>query len=485
MKKLFSSLLTLCLLLPSVLAGAQSGNVKVKIAPFYTEIDYMSVDNRYVEFPLITYKDITYFPMTYNLCERLDLVSGFDAQKGLFISRSSVDSLADASEMFGSSAINSYNKLYDASIPTYPIHLNGISIDNSREEYPLLNFRGVTYFPMTWRFAHEELNFDIEWSEENYSFKLYNNGKHSTPYPYKADNDSIYFRDQIIVGGEYTDEDGIFYENFPLYSYYNQYKLDLSSEKITFLESTPPIQEYTLTTNNGALEGNKVDAVYKDGKVYIDDFPVFSAVDSDMTSDIYAVEYSLGDSSLLYIESRFGNAPAPYTQHSEYLFKKSANGIENLGWDEKNNLRAIYPDNKGGYYIASTGYSVSQTARWTNAYSDIYYYNPQGTKLLSLAEKYSDTLNSMRAIGIADGKLYIKAMWYAENKESYHQDSHFSAVNSGFYELELSGGTLKKLYPYISGELFIAPNGILYCTADYAYSPRVINLNTGNIIEFE
>ncbi len=485
MKKLFSSLLMLCLLLPSVLAGAQDSNVKVNIAPFYTEIDYMSVDNRYVEFPLITYKDITYFPMTYNLCERLDLVSGFDSQKGLFISRSSVDSYADAREMFGGSANNSYDKLYNASIPTYPIYLNGIKIDNSREEYPLLNFRNVTYFPMTWRFAHEELNFDIDWSDENYSFKLYNNGRHSAPYAYKVDNDSIYFQDKIDVRGEYTDEDGKIHDNYLLYSYYNHYKLDLVNEEMTTLESTSEREDYALTSNSGSLEGKKVDAVYKENKIYIGDFPIFSSVSTDTTSDIYAIEYSLGDTSLIYVESRFGNTPAPYTQHSEYLFKKTVNGIENLGWNEKNNLSGIYPDNKGGYYIASSGYSVVQTARWTNAYSDIYYYNPQSSQLVSLTEKYSDTLNSMRAIGMSNGKLYIEAMWYAEDKESAYQASHFSAVNSGFYELEFEEGTLKKLYPYISGETFIAPNGTLYCNANYAYSPRLVNLNTGNIISFE
>ena len=45
-----------------------------------------------------------------------------------------------------------------------------VYIDNEKEEYPLINFRNITYFPMTWRFAYEELNFDIEWSEKEYSF---------------------------------------------------------------------------------------------------------------------------------------------------------------------------------------------------------------------------------------------------------------------------------------------------------------------------
>lgn len=34
-------------------------------------------------------------------------------------------------------------------------------LDNSAEPYPLLNFRGVTYFPLTWRFAVEEFRLGL------------------------------------------------------------------------------------------------------------------------------------------------------------------------------------------------------------------------------------------------------------------------------------------------------------------------------------
>ena len=166
MKKLISLLIVLTFLVSSFPVSAQNDKIKVKIAPFYTEIQGMSVDNRYVEYPLITYKDITYFPMTYDLCARLGLVSGFDSEKGLFITREYINYYNENPNFFGGDALNYYNKLYDAVIPTYPIYLNGIYIDNQKEEFPLINFRGITYFPMTWRFAYEELNFDIEWSEE-------------------------------------------------------------------------------------------------------------------------------------------------------------------------------------------------------------------------------------------------------------------------------------------------------------------------------
>ena len=45
--------------------------------------------------------------------------------------------------------------------------VNGKSINNSAEEYPLVTFRGVTYFPLTWRFAVDEFGWDYSFDPEN------------------------------------------------------------------------------------------------------------------------------------------------------------------------------------------------------------------------------------------------------------------------------------------------------------------------------
>ena len=51
-----------------------------------------------------------------------------------------------------------------ATVADYQIAVNtvdkGKCLDNSAEPYPLLNFRGVTYFPLTWRFAVEEFGWE-------------------------------------------------------------------------------------------------------------------------------------------------------------------------------------------------------------------------------------------------------------------------------------------------------------------------------------
>ena len=42
--------------------------------------------------------------------------------------------------------------LENAVLPNFQIQFNGKDIDNNSETYPLLVFRDITYFPLTWRF---------------------------------------------------------------------------------------------------------------------------------------------------------------------------------------------------------------------------------------------------------------------------------------------------------------------------------------------
>lgn len=45
----------------------------------------------------------------------------------------------------------------------FPIVVNGQWVENESEEYPIIIFRDVTYFPMTWRFAVTEFNWTTSW----------------------------------------------------------------------------------------------------------------------------------------------------------------------------------------------------------------------------------------------------------------------------------------------------------------------------------
>ena len=497
MKKNVALLLAIMMTITSLIstpAYAAGNEVTVKIAPYYTQIENVSVDNRYVEYPLLTYKDITYFPMTYNLCAFLGMRSGFDAEKGLYIT-SIPCSYDPSAPFFGGSAVNYTNKAYKAVLPTYPIYLNGQRIDNSKEEYPLLNFRGITYFPMTWRFAYEELCFDITWSDEEYAFYLKKGDPVNDAFVYAADDSHLYFKDQINVYEVTKNEYGGNHYSLKE-TYYHNFSFDLETEVMTRLPDTAQSVNYgeTLIRTHGKLDGTSFTPTYKDGAFYLDDEllltqEVSSGGQFTYTPSSYGTIFDLGDCSLIYLTAYTNSAPAPYTGHNEYLFVKDASGIRSLDWDTHNNFSGVYADGTGGYYIASSGYSPAGMSRWSNSFSDVYYFDPAANTFTSLVSACGDTFNSIRALGSSDGKLYLEAIYFeGTDKNTLNvsvYDTPISTVESGFYALDLASGKLEKIYPYIHGEVYFAPNGALYISADYAREKRLINLKTGKVILFE
>ena len=165
MKKIiFTAILTLGLLLPASLpAIAVSGSVNVTLPSFEVTLNGTEIDNDYSQYPLIIYNDITYFPMTYYDCRFLGLKTGWeDAQRGLFIDTTGIQGSYNPYTQKSKNA-----KSAKAQIAAFPITVNGKAIDNAKEEYPLLLFRNVTYFPMTWRFCVDEFNWQYSFSTQD------------------------------------------------------------------------------------------------------------------------------------------------------------------------------------------------------------------------------------------------------------------------------------------------------------------------------
>lgn len=122
-----------------------------------------SVDNTYRQFPLLQYKDIVYFPMTYYDCRFLGVYTDWNEQTGtLYINTENI-----------SGAYRKYNwewkngKRNEIDICKFNIVVNSKVIDNSKEEYPLITFRDVTYFPLTWRFAVDEFGWEYSYDDKN------------------------------------------------------------------------------------------------------------------------------------------------------------------------------------------------------------------------------------------------------------------------------------------------------------------------------
>ncbi len=183
--------LCMSLLAPAGHSRATDVSVRVTLPNFAVNLNGHSVENQYREYPLLVYHDITYFPMTWYDSRLLGLEANWALNEGLNIKQSPVTSsyVPYTSEKRNKTA-------YTAEVPSSAVTINGKSIDNSTEEYPLLRFRDVTYFPLTWRFAHDEFRWDYQWSDtDGLSIMSHNPQMQTVQLPaYSGENDVALFK---------------------------------------------------------------------------------------------------------------------------------------------------------------------------------------------------------------------------------------------------------------------------------------------------
>jgi len=142
--------------------SAQAKQVRVSLPSFPVTLNGIVIDNAYRQYPLIVYRGITYFPMTYYDNRLLGLETNWSPETGLVIDQTGVTAAyreGRGKEKNGESLT--------AAIRTGEVLLNGraVSADDGGE-YPFLTFRDITYFPLTWKYAVEEFgwsyHFDVK-----------------------------------------------------------------------------------------------------------------------------------------------------------------------------------------------------------------------------------------------------------------------------------------------------------------------------------
>lgn len=156
-----ASVLTLFLVIgiPSAASAAQT--VTVTLPTFPVTLNSCQLPPAYDRYPVIVYKDITYFPMTYHYGDFLGLTTHWD-NNTLTVDKKNVVS----SKLLRYEQTKKNKSQQTASIATSNIVVNGKIIHNNQEKYPLLLFRDVTYFPLTWRFAVDEFGWDYTFNME-------------------------------------------------------------------------------------------------------------------------------------------------------------------------------------------------------------------------------------------------------------------------------------------------------------------------------
>lgn len=122
------------------------------------------IDNERAEYPFLLYKNITYVPMTYHLCRFLGLETNWDSSARTL-------SVTRASRVFPYVPDDGGKNIKDETVAVsavdYPVMIDGVSSEKFDSTWPLLNYQGITYFPLTWEYAVTMFGWDYKWDATN------------------------------------------------------------------------------------------------------------------------------------------------------------------------------------------------------------------------------------------------------------------------------------------------------------------------------
>lgn len=160
MKRIISALLMIALLpASSVYADTQYAT----LPSFDVCLNDTKTASTNREYPLIVYSGITYVPLTYYDCRYLGITSDWNSQTSTLTIQKGEAGCAYRS--FYREKPNPSR--FEVKKCDFNIVVNGKKIDNSKEEYPLILFREITYFPLTWRFAVEEFGWEYYFDSDS------------------------------------------------------------------------------------------------------------------------------------------------------------------------------------------------------------------------------------------------------------------------------------------------------------------------------
>lgn len=464
-QKWIAPLLACSLMLTAMPAGAAAaGEINVQIPDYPIEINGVSIDSTQSSYPLLSYKGITYFPMTWDFSQALGLSVKWDDDAGLTINQDYSIRNKPVQDTGGSNVLS---KAYQARKPGYAVTVNGKKINNAKEEYPLLEFREITYFPMTWRFAVDDFKWNIGWNADT-GFKVispqrkllseivYDDGQ----YLYASSNlgDSYY---QIAKSLQQTPvlltEAESQATRQKIGANPNQLDYSLYKGERTVRDNTIiTFQGIQLTSLQPFVESNDAyyakDSTYENKGVQTLDF--IAPLDSNRMLVSLAV-YTLN------------HIPAPYTPHTYQTFivdtaQKQATLIEGL--TQAPDL--LYKNSDGTFWLASNAPAEYNT-RSLGRYGQLVLLDKEGTaaRLINREFQVAD-IDTLTAI---DGKLLIRAYndRLAPNKPS---------DKDGFYLIDTAGQAEKK-FDNAQGRVYADPKGAIYVIDPIMN--KIVNLPAG------
>lgn len=458
MKKLIA-VLFMILILPTVSAFA--ADVKVLIPDYKVILNDNEIDYKNSLYPLISYKDITYFPMTYDYCRFMGMTTSWVEGEGLWIAYYPQAAAERFEAPVYENKVNSkYNK---ATLPEYPIYINGREIDNKTEEYPILNFRGVTYFPMTWNYANEEFCWKSVWSEG--VLTVSSGFDKNVRFTVMQQNDEYAILERLHSFDVWIDENTTTSGHD-----YKYYKLNFADDSLTEIEydsanwKERDIRDTEVTVQNGKI--------LCEGQI-LADIEYLKNSDADITDcRLYGYVQKFGDVEIYTIRVYYPtNAAIVYRSNEAYQYLKTESGFIRFNGeftDEYDITNAVkYGDD---YYICG------QKKAWKTNYwnFELFRINKDGG-ITYVNDLFPDHF-SVELLGEHDGKIYLRNLWNPTNVVQVYgnQSRAVSAYNDGYFLFD--GEHLTKIAPYIHCDSeIVTSSGKLYALLGWKDKIKRIN----------
>ncbi|WP_274320734.1 hypothetical protein [Paenibacillus qinlingensis] len=240
-------------------------SVKASLPYFSIQINGQNMDIAHSKYPFLLYKDITYLPMTWNNFQTLGIEYNWSESDGLQIwSNRNFPPPIHQTPLEQDLTTKSNASSYFVQVSDVPITINQIEINNKTEPYPFLTYQDVTYMPLTWRFIHDLLQIDIQWSDEE-GLSLV--GGQNAIYAIIGDDDSSLY----------------FYSLLSADPAKSMLKMDKSNYQIEWKDNKEQDQFIKgLSASPHSLAGQPIELVRKDRDLYYGNVKVYTLTDSDV-----------------------------------------------------------------------------------------------------------------------------------------------------------------------------------------------------------
>lgn len=377
--------MALPLFAPLSATHAAGSTVRISVTDDPVRINGLLMDNAHAKYPFVTYKGITYLPLTWDNAVALGIQLVWSQETGLWIYK--MNDYVQGSSIGGMrpplqqdlSAVRSLPASYNAVRSDYPITVQYQLIENSNEEYPFLEFQDITYMPLTWQFVHDLLKLTIYWDVVN-GLNVIGGQRQIIGQLVWDDAQYLYSQPGIV----YDDD-------------HSMLKISKSfTDKPVWMnkrEAEQVLVQAKQTRENDPYRGKSVEPDIRQDGLYYEGQQLLEASDLVYASAVSKLEFSLtrfdlkDDRYLIALEKRI--IAAGRTLRTNYLYLFQAGKATFL---RQQNPAKVLPNQDGSYWIASyLEFPMANTLQVSRLDSEGH--------LESLNEKWNELSVSMIGLG--------------------------------------------------------------------------------------